>query len=155
MTTPALRCPERAPSSIARANDLVGRQPGIRGQSVLPLCNPCPILLRVGLARLVRVVAAFIVLGAIHADLAANRCHFPRAGGSRVVGAATLHQSAADDPCSSGCVPDCYSCSRAEVAASAVLPSRPNIVAAAFVGPEARPSEGVRPLPYHPPLFLL
>jgi hypothetical protein len=100
-------------------------------------------------------VAAFIVLGAIYADLAGNHCDLPRAMGSKILVAAATHQGSVGDPCSSGCVPDCYSCSRSEAAVLATVASVPQVIAEAIVGPLAAASDGVRPLPYHPPLHLL
>jgi hypothetical protein len=101
---------------------------------------------------IVRIVVAFGVLGAIYADLANNHCGVPRAVGSGAAVGTTVYHSASDDPCSAGCVPDCFSCSRSEEPTLTSLAFAPRIIVAAFVGPEARANDGIPPLPYHPPL---
>jgi hypothetical protein len=98
---------------------------------------------------------AFLVLGAIYADLVSNHCDLPRTLRSHASLAAVTNHSAADDPCNSGCVPDCFSCSRSEEAAFAMFASGPQVIVATFAEPETHARDGVRPLPYHPPLDLL
>jgi hypothetical protein len=100
-------------------------------------------------------VAAFTILGAIYADVTSNDCDLPRVVGSRVAVVGVANHSAAGDPCSSGCVPDCFSCSRSEEPALTSLASAPRIIVTAFVEPETRTSAGVLRLPYRPPLDLL
>ncbi len=107
------------------------------------------------LGRVAHTLAALTLLGSICADVVSSRCDLPRAGRSQAaIGVAARHDSDAD-PCSSGCMPDCYSCSRSEEAAVIRFESQPQVVVATVSVSDARASEGVLSLPYHPPLQLL
>lgn len=100
----------------------------------------------------VRAAAALLVLFTITADIVADsRCHLP----AHIQGRAVLRgpaPSANQDPCSTGCVPDCYCCSQSVTRGPAVLP--PDAGPATVTLPlllSAAPA-GVRPVPYRPPL---
>ena len=104
--------------------------------------------------RFVRIMAAFMVLGMLCADLVGNRCHLPRAPMSLAV-VASQSGDGDEDPCGSVCVPHGLSCSRSEAAVFTLFEIGPSSIVAALDGPEARVADGIRPLPYHPPIFLL
>jgi hypothetical protein len=103
--------------------------------------------------RAVRAAAALLLLVSIAADLASDsRCHPLR---TLEATASVSSADAADDPCSDGCVPDCYCCS--VVSPTSVFrladADQPFVVLAAPVEPAGAP--GVAAAPYRPPLALL
>ena len=98
--------------------------------------------------------AALMLLFVIAADLGADsRCH--RAPGVDVrAGLSAPVPSPDQDPCGSGCVPDCFSCSTLFVGPVSVPveSSGPAVAVVALAERDCRP--GLRPLPYHPPLVV-
>lgn len=108
-----------------------------------------------GSRGIVHFVAATFLLGAIYADLVSGHCDMPLAAGAGAAVASAANGEAHADLCSSGCVPDCFSCSRSEEPAPALVPAGPRDLVLAFVEHETRARDGVLPLPYHPPLGLL
>jgi hypothetical protein len=121
----------------------------------LPWGDVCPILLPMRCRRVVNTVVAMLLLGAIYADVVSGHCDMPLAAGAGAVVASATNGEARADLCSSGCVPDCFSCSRSEEPAPALVPAGPRDLVLAFVEPETCARDGVLPLPYHPPLGLL
>lgn len=108
------------------------------------------------LRRVVQFVAAGLLLASICVDVVASRCDRPEASASsRAVVTLADHEAGASDHCASGCMPDCYSCSRSEGATVIRLGAGPDAVVARIPGSAARAGDGVLPLPYHPPLHLL
>jgi hypothetical protein len=107
------------------------------------------------LGRVVRTVAAVTLLGSVGGSLLGSRCDLPEADqlGAAVPAITVAHADA--DPCASGCKPDCFVCSRSEVATSARFDWEPPVVVATVPARDARPSDGVVTLPYHPPHRLL
>jgi hypothetical protein len=108
------------------------------------------------LGRGTQILPAMLLLGVIGADIVGGRCDLPQAAGwARTAPAATVACSTEADACVAGCVPDCFSCSRSEPAAPVAVGCGPARPVPVFVEPETRVRDGVRPLPYHPPLDLL
>jgi len=101
------------------------------------------------------VVAALVLLGAICAGIVDNNCDLPRVTLSQVEAVTAARQSTTDDACGSVCVPDCFSCSRAEEPGFTLPAFGPQRAVEAFVRSDPRPSDGTPSLPYRPPLQLL
>ena len=102
----------------------------------------------------VRVIAAAFVLFTIAADVVADaRCH-PSVQAPAATGVSAASSTTDQDPCVTGCVPDCFCCST--LSPSPVAPpvevSGPTVLVEALAAPQFRP--GVHPLPYRPPLTL-
>jgi hypothetical protein len=103
----------------------------------------------------VRAAAALLVLFTITADIVADsRCHPPAHIQAREVLRGPAPSAANQDPCRTGCVPDCYCCSQSVTRGPAVLPpdAGPATVTLPLLLPAA--PAGVRPVPYRPPLDL-
>jgi hypothetical protein len=103
----------------------------------------------------VRLVAAVLVLSSIAADVVADaRCH-PAVRTSAATGTSAADSAGSahrQDPCSNGCVPDCFCCS---TLSPSPLPPRVGAVGLAVsIDVPAAPQyqTGVHPLPYRPPL---
>jgi hypothetical protein len=126
----------------------------VRCARLVPLLR-YSILTDVRRGRALQIVAVFLVLGAIGTDLVGSRCHASLAAASRTVMAAASSPAADADPCGSTCVPDCYSCARSEEASFVLFELGAQVIGTAFAAPEPCATEGVRPLPYHPPLHRL
>lgn len=102
--------------------------------------------------RTVRLLAASLVLLAIAFDVAADvRCNTVTRE-SVIASVQPATTGGQQDPCNTGCVPDCFCCSTLfpspvppplDVAGPAVALATPA---------DLRFDTGVRPLPYHPPL---
>ena len=109
------------------------------------------------LGRLVNLLAAVLLMGAICVDIVSGRCDLPSAGGHVQAGLnlASGARGHDGDRCTSGCIPDCYGCSRSEIALAVQIDREPQVVVATVMAPLARPADGVVTLPYHPPLTIL
>ncbi len=105
--------------------------------------------------NVVRLVAAVLVLSSIAADVVADaRCH-PAVRTSAAAAASVADSTGStqrQDPCTNGCVPDCFCCSTLSPS-----PLPPQVEAAGLavpieltVAPQCQ--AGVHRLPYRPPL---
>ena len=104
--------------------------------------------------RVIRLAAAALVLFTIAADVVADaRCH-PAVQASSVTSVSAASSTNAQDPCRTGCVPDCFCCSTLSPGPMAppVETSGPTVPVEALAAPRFEP--GVLPLPYRPPLAL-
>jgi hypothetical protein len=103
--------------------------------------------------RAMRAGAALLLLVSIAADLASDpRCHPP---GTLEATASVSSAETADDPCSDGCVPDCYCCSVLSPTSIFRLTDADQsfVVLAAPLEPAGAP--GVAAALYRPPLAFL
>lgn len=104
-------------------------------------------------ARWIRPLACLFVF-AILADLACDgNCDGALALPASAASVAASGDLGSQDACARGCVPDCFCCSQSIARGQAVLPPdagpvRPSRPLRATRGPE-----GVRPVPYRPPLL--
>ena len=104
--------------------------------------------------RAIRMTAAALVLFTIAADVVADaRCH-PAVKASSVTSVSGASSTDDQDPCATGCVPDCFCCSTLSPShmAPPIQISGPAVTVEALAAPRFEP--GVLPLPYRPPLAL-
>lgn len=103
----------------------------------------------------VRAAAAFFVLFTIAADLVADsRCHSPARTQAAAGTQTSTLRSVDQDPCRTGCVPDCYCCSQTVTCGPVSLPPDAGPVVHTVPPLAAPPPSGVRPVPYRPPLSI-
>lgn len=102
----------------------------------------------------IRWAAAALVLFTIAADVVADaRCH-PSVQAPSVTSVSAASSTDSQDPCRTGCVPDCFCCSTLSTSplAPPVELSGPAVLVEALAASRFEP--GVVPLPYRPPLAL-
>lgn len=95
---------------------------------------------------------AILMLGVVCLDMADASCD-PVAGLGGPL-AISSPQAGQPDACMPVCVPDCFCCSRLVVAGAVLLPAQPAPQQADPEAPLGHIPDGVRPVPYHPPLAL-
>lgn len=105
--------------------------------------------------RAVRLAATLSILFVIAMDIVADsRCN--RLSGGEVAASLSIPvPPAALDPCSSGCVPDCFCCSTLSMTAAAFSLESSGPAATVVALADLNFSPGVHPLPYRPPLASL
>lgn len=102
----------------------------------------------------IRLAAAAFVLFTIAADIVADaRCH-PAVQAASVTSVSAASSDENQDPCRTGCVPDCFCCSTLSPSPMAppVEISGPAVQVEALAAP--RFETGILPLPYRPPLAI-
>lgn len=102
--------------------------------------------------RLLAMLFVCLIVSDLAWDVSCDQLSVPAGGGGAVTTAPPDHDG---DACAPLCVADCYCCSRGLSATVVmVMPAIGSATLAVALAPDAAP-DGVRPIPYHPPLRLV
>ena len=97
---------------------------------------------------------ALLLLCLISADAALDAACDPIVGPRDAAQTVSAAGSTGDEPCATSCLPDCFCCSRSLTAAAVVLPGSTGPIALRAEKAAPQVPQGVRPVPYHPPLYI-